>query len=83
MGAWQQLIPVHPVKTLEQAVEISFNLASAGDNVLLSPACSSYDMFKDFEDRGEKFKHNVKNLKERINGINAAAGHQDVLVYVQ
>ncbi|NIT02505.1 MAG: UDP-N-acetylmuramoyl-L-alanine--D-glutamate ligase, partial [Candidatus Latescibacteria bacterium] len=42
--------------SLEEAVQRSKELASEGDVVLLSPGCASFDMFKDFEDRGRKFK---------------------------
>lgn len=48
--------------TLEEAVNIARKEAHAGDIVLLSPACASFDMFKDFEDRGEQFKNIVNNL---------------------
>ncbi len=48
--------------TLQEAVGISARRASRGDVVLLSPACASFDMFKDFEDRGRQFKEAVKNL---------------------
>ncbi len=65
---WNSLIPVYMSETLEAAVDKSFHLAGAGDNILLSPACSSFDMFKDFEDRGRQFKNIVKNLKEKDNG---------------
>jgi UDP-N-acetylmuramoylalanine--D-glutamate ligase len=67
-NTWRTLIPVYPVETLEDAVEKSYHLASDGENVLLSPACSSYDMFKDFEDRGTQFKNIVRKIKERKNG---------------
>ena len=50
------------VKTLKEAVEFAKAMAKSGDIVLLSPACASFDMFKNFEDRGEKFKEIVKAL---------------------
>jgi UDP-N-acetylmuramoylalanine--D-glutamate ligase len=45
-----------------EAVKESFELASPGDVVLLSPACASFDLFKNYEDRGKQFKEAVKNL---------------------
>ncbi|MDP3048251.1 MAG: UDP-N-acetylmuramoyl-L-alanine--D-glutamate ligase [Thermodesulfovibrionales bacterium] len=47
---------------LEEAVMISRKSASKGDVVLLSPACASFDMFRDYKDRGEQFKKIVKGL---------------------
>lgn len=47
---------------LREAVNISFNIAEKGDVVLLSPACASFDMFTDFEDRGRRFKKLVMEL---------------------
>jgi UDP-N-acetylmuramoylalanine--D-glutamate ligase len=60
--AWKDIVPVKKCNSLETAVENAFELADPGDNILLSPACSSFDMFKDFEDRGKKYKEIVKNL---------------------
>lgn len=50
-------------KDLEQAVEISREKAAGGDVVLLSPACASFDMFMNFEDRGRRFKEIVRRLR--------------------
>ncbi|MBW2056115.1 MAG: UDP-N-acetylmuramoyl-L-alanine--D-glutamate ligase [Deltaproteobacteria bacterium] len=49
-------------ESLEEAVGEAHLLARPGDTVLLSPACSSYDMFRDYEERGEVFKALVKRL---------------------
>ncbi len=49
-------------KTLGDAVQLAAKRAISGDVVLLSPACASFDMFKDFEDRGRQFKEAVRNL---------------------
>jgi len=46
----------------EEAVQASYQLAEKGDAVLLSPACASFDLFKNFEDRGNQFKQAVRNL---------------------
>jgi UDP-N-acetylmuramoylalanine--D-glutamate ligase len=46
-------------RTIEKAVSVASKLASRGDIVLLSPACASWDQFKDFEERGDVFKRAV------------------------
>jgi UDP-N-acetylmuramoylalanine--D-glutamate ligase len=53
---------VHSCQTLETAVTRANELAKAGDTVLLSPACASYDQFQHFEHRGETFKTLVRSL---------------------
>lgn len=50
------------VKSLEQAVMDAQQVADSGDSVILSPACASFDMFQDFEDRGNKFKNIVNKI---------------------
>lgn len=47
---------------MEDAVRVAYKLAQAGDNVLLSPACASFDLFKNYEDRGRQFKNAVRGL---------------------
>ena len=49
--------------SLEEAVKKALNLAEKGDTILFSPACASFDMFKNYIERGEKFKKIVKELK--------------------
>lgn len=46
----------------EEAVQAAFHFATKGDVVLLSPACASFDLFKNYEDRGNQFKQAVKEL---------------------
>jgi UDP-N-acetylmuramoylalanine--D-glutamate ligase len=47
---------------MNDAVKMSQRLAEKGDTVLLSPACASFDLFENYEDRGRQFKQAVKNL---------------------
>lgn len=51
------------VETMQQAVEVAANLAHSNDTVLLSPACASLDMFKNFEHRGQVFQASVEGLR--------------------
>ncbi len=48
--------------SMRDAVEIASHLAKKGDTVLLSPACASFDWFRNFEDRGDQFKEAVMEL---------------------
>ncbi|MEP5431167.1 MAG: UDP-N-acetylmuramoyl-L-alanine--D-glutamate ligase, partial [Flavobacteriaceae bacterium] len=45
---------------MEEAVKVAYKIAERGDTVLLSPACASFDLFKNYEDRGDQFKNCVK-----------------------
>jgi UDP-N-acetylmuramoylalanine--D-glutamate ligase len=55
-------IPTHRASTLQEAVRLAFGLAEPGDAVLLSPACASYDMFRNYGQRGEVFCEAVRQL---------------------
>ena len=48
--------------SMSEAVKIAYKIAERGDNVLLSPACASFDLFENYEDRGRQFKAAVRNL---------------------
>tara|TARA_B100000427_G_scaffold64652_1_gene51237 strand:- start:398 stop:946 length:549 start_codon:yes stop_codon:yes gene_type:complete len=50
------------VDNMDQAVNKSFSLADSGDTVLLSPACASFDLFQNYEERGRVFKNNVLSI---------------------
>ncbi len=49
-------------RSAQQAVQLGYNLGTNGDMVLLSPACASFDLFENYEDRGRQFKTAVKGL---------------------
>lgn len=49
-------------QSMEQAIQVAYRLAERGDSVLLSPACASFDLFENYEDRGRQFKQAVRNL---------------------
>ncbi len=53
---------IYDTDSMDKAVRKAFKIADEGDTVLLSPACASFDLFKNFEDRGEKFKLAVREL---------------------
>lgn len=49
-------------QTMNEAVQLAYRLGEKGDVVLLSPACASFDLFEDYEDRGRQFKESVRQL---------------------
>ncbi|MCQ2187276.1 MAG: UDP-N-acetylmuramoyl-L-alanine--D-glutamate ligase [Bacteroidales bacterium] len=55
-------LPMVDTLSADEAVKASAKLAKPGDVVLLSPCCASFDLFKNYEDRGEKFKQAVRKL---------------------
>lgn len=50
---------------IKEAVQLAYEKGASGDVVLLSPACASFDLFKNYEDRGDQFKAAVRNLKNK------------------
>ncbi len=63
--ALSPVVPVFDCAGLEEAVALAYEEADPGDTVLLAPACSSFDMFKDYADRGDSFKRIVLDLVAR------------------
>lgn len=53
---------------MQQLIDTAYHLTESGDNVILSPACASFDLFKNYKDRGEQFQEAVKNIEERLHG---------------
>jgi UDP-N-acetylmuramoylalanine--D-glutamate ligase len=60
---FQNVIPlIVETKGASEAVKVAYKMAEKGDTVLLSPACASFDLFKNYEDRGRQFKEAVREL---------------------
>lgn len=61
--SFEGVVPeIHDVTSAEAAVQLAHKLAVSGDCVLLSPCCASFDLFRNYEDRGRQFKEAVRNL---------------------
>ncbi|MBI4660927.1 MAG: UDP-N-acetylmuramoyl-L-alanine--D-glutamate ligase [Verrucomicrobia bacterium] len=68
-AAWSLFTPCTPVDSLLEAVSKAFECAISGDVVLLSPACSSFDMFQSYAHRGEVFRQAVERVTQSSHGI--------------
>jgi UDP-N-acetylmuramoylalanine--D-glutamate ligase len=66
--ALADLIAVHDADTLSDAVARAYALAKPSGVVLLAPACASFDMFRDYAERGRRFKDEVRRLIDMANG---------------
>ena len=62
--ALHSVVPVHTAETLAEAVRRAFDLAPQDGTVVLAPACASFDMFRDYAERGQMFKREVMRLVE-------------------
>ncbi len=61
--SFEGVVPeIHDVTSAKDAVRLAHEIAKSGDVVLLSPCCASFDLFKNYEDRGKQFKEAVRNL---------------------
>jgi UDP-N-acetylmuramoylalanine--D-glutamate ligase len=67
-AALASAVPVHDASDMAAAVRTAFAVASPGDTVVLAPACASFDMFKDYAERGRVFKQAVAKLQDEWSG---------------
>jgi UDP-N-acetylmuramoylalanine--D-glutamate ligase len=64
VGLFQGRVPTRKAGSIEEAVRTAFELAPPGGEVLLAPACASWDMFRDYEERGDRFAATARKIEE-------------------
>lgn len=62
---------IHETQSVNELVRIGLREAQQGDVVLLSPACASFDLFKNYEDRGDQFRKATLELKKEVEGVSS------------
>ena len=65
-SAFSDLVSVYSVSTLEEALRVARTVSRQGETVLFSPACASFDMFRDYQDRGRRFKQILAGWQEEL-----------------
>jgi UDP-N-acetylmuramoylalanine--D-glutamate ligase len=73
-AAFRGVVPVRRAATMDEAVTIAAELAGPGDAVVLSPACSSFDMFRDYAHRAQVFRDAVDRLVSAHGGVGMGGG---------
>jgi UDP-N-acetylmuramoylalanine--D-glutamate ligase len=63
VAAYKDIVEYECFSDFENAVVKAYRDSKSGDNIVLSPACASYDMFKNFEHRGQTFKDIVRKIR--------------------
>jgi UDP-N-acetylmuramoylalanine--D-glutamate ligase len=62
---------IYETQSITDLVRKALKVSQPGDVVLLSPACASFDLFKNYEDRGDQFRKAVLDLKKEVEGQSA------------
>lgn len=71
--AYRGILPIQRAGSLRDAVQRARLAAQASETILFSPACASFDMFKNYQDRGNQFKEAVKISQSHLNSVNSAS----------
>ena len=72
-----QIVPVKRGASMREAVKTAFDMAAPGGVVLLAPACSSFDMFRDYVDRGDQFRAAVHELARTFDSHQSGRGGEE------